>query len=327
MGIWREFYLIFFLINIHRQILILFCFPLFLNAQISEQFALNQFKKYSPSTYFAMKSFKENGSSVSFNGNSISSSMKSFEYCDFSSTKSFLQSISTTVHESIHAFDGQLPILQAKKGYYTLKGNNEGFYIDENTLFIYDYPKNKLFASRKLARSIPANLRTFRYKTYIESESNNQSTQSSGVVGLLEEFNAYYHGAKVIFDLLPLFKETYGDHFLFDWSTKFYSNADAFYEFDFFVKEYLLYAKQYEPMLYNELKNDINFKNIYRTIRTKFYSMIKEYEKKYDEFNLQASKSNVYYFSSEKHSNLIYPILSEVIESEKYETIKRDFLE
>ena len=310
-----------------RQILILFCFPLFLNAQISEQFAMNQFKKYSPSTYFAMKSFKENGSSVSFNGRTTSSSMKSFEYCDFSSTKSFLQSISTTVHESIHAFDGQLPILQAKKGYYTLKGNNEGFYIDENTLFVYEFPKNKLFESRKLSRSIPANLRTFRYKSYIESESKIQSTQSSGVVGLLEEFNAYYHGSKVIFDLLPLFKEAYGDQFLADWSYKFHSNADAFYEFDFFVKEYLLYAKQYEPMLYRELKNDTNFKNIYRTIRTKFYSMIKEYEKKYDELNLQASKSKVFVFSSEKHSDLIYPILSEHIESEKYETIKRDFLE
>jgi len=311
-----------------RRLIFLCCFLAFyMQAQVSEQYILDNLKKYSPSTYYLISTYKNSGPSISYGGRTVTVGMKHLEFCDLSTKERFLSTISTTVHETVHAFDSHLPLIQAKQlGEDPRMSDDEGFFIDESTKLVYKFPKNKLFSARFLSETIPVNLRTFRYNSYIETKHFNQSTQVDGIVGLMEEFNAYYHGAKVTFDFLPIYRETFGDNFLWHWSSGFTSNADAFYEFDFFIKEYLLYAKQHYPALYVELKNDANFKTIYRTIRTKFSQLMSAYEKKYDEFTLTAKKGTGIIYSSEKHSSLIFPILSDQIKSARYEEIHKNFL-
>ena len=253
--------------------------------------------------------------------------MHHLEFCDKSSVGSFLSSISTTVHETAHALDGQIPYMLAKEGKFDLDGlDHEGFVFDEHNKMAFGFSKKDLFESRKLSTTIPKNLRTFRYDTYIESESKYQSTQSNGVVGLLDEFNAYYHGSKVIFDLLPVYKEEYEKQFLWHWAWQFNSNAEAFYEFDFWIKEYLLYAKDNKPELYEELKNDDQFRYIYQSIRSRFVALIQDYEKIFDQSTLLAQKSKEYILSVDKHTSTIYPTLAPLIESKRFDEIKRDFL-
>jgi hypothetical protein len=313
--------------KVSSLIAVICCVPLCFTAQVTEQFILDNLKKYSPSTYFVIATYEQNGPSISFGGRTVTVGMRHLEFCDLSSKERFLTTISTTVHETVHALDSQLPIMQAKTtGKDPRMTQDEGFYIDETTRLVYSFPKNNLFSARVLASSIPTSLRTFRFNTYIETKHLNQSTQVEGVVGLMEEFNAYYHGAKVIFDFLPLFKDTYGDNFLWHWSSGFTSNADAFYEFDFFIKEYLLYAQINYPELYGELKNDVAFKAIYKLIRTKFNAMIIEYERKYDAFTLTAKQSNGLNISTEKHSKSIFPILAVQLKSNRYDEINKVFL-
>jgi hypothetical protein len=313
--------------KVKRLVVISALFSNSLYSQISEQWVLETLRKYSPSSYSIINQYKINGTSISFEGSTISSNMAHLEFCKMKDIKSFLSSISTTVHETTHAFDSQIPYMLAKQGLFKFNNfSNEGFIFDENTKIGYNYPEIKFFQSRELASVIPENLRTFRFKTYVVPESNFQSTQSSGIIGLLDEFNAYYHGSKVIYDLLPVYKEAYGNNFLWSWSSDFASNADAFYEFDFWIKEYLLYAKSNNPALYETLKSDQTFKSIYKNIRLRFSSLITQYEKKYDEFNTTAQKSNNIIYSSQKHPNLIYPILVDQIKSSKYAEIERYFL-
>lgn len=296
-------------------------------AQVSEQWVMSTLQQYAPTSYYIVHQYKLNGSSISFDNRSISSGMSHMEFCDMSSKRRFLSTISTTVHETTHALDSQIPFMFAKQGIYKMdNSDNEGFILDQNYKTAYTFPKSKLFQSRKLSTVIPQNLRTFRYDTYIESKSDNQSTQRSGVIGLMEEFNAYYQGSKVIFDLLPIYKDELGNNFLWAWSSDFTSNADAFYEFDFFIKEYLMYSKTNNLELYEELKKDENFKSIYKNIRSRFQNLITQYEKKYDEFTLTAQKNNGIIYSSKKHSDLIFPILSEQIKSAKYKEIETLFL-
>jgi hypothetical protein len=296
-------------------------------SQVTESWVMETLRKYSPSSYSILYQYEVNGNSISYENSSISSNMGHLEYCKMDNQKNFLSSISTTVHETTHAYDSQIPYMLAKQGLF--KKNNfgdEGFCFDENTKIAYAYPEIKFFQSRELSKAIQQNLRTFRFETYIESKSNTQSTQSSGIIGLMEEFNAYYHGSKVQFDLLPVYKEAYGNNFLWSWSSNFTSNADAFYEFDFWIKEYLLYAKTNNPQLYESLKSDQTFKTIYKNIRSRFSNLIAQYERKYDEYTVTAQKSKEVIYSSQKHSNLIYPILSEQIKSTKYAEIERCFL-
>jgi hypothetical protein len=247
--------------------------------------------------------------------------MHHLEFCELKDTASFLSSISTTVHETTHGLDSQIPYMFAKRGEKIDKLNlTEGFYIDENIQYYLVYPKNPLFPSIDVVNEIPTNLRTFRFDTYMIAKPI-QSTQSSGIIGLMEEFNAYYHGSKVVFDIFPLFKEKYPTRVACEWPSKFTSNADAFYEFDFFIKEYLLYAKSHNPELYNELKNDYMFKLIYQTIRRNFGNMISQYEKKYDEL-VKTNKSG---WSTSKHSE-IYNTLLPTLQSNRFQVIEADFL-
>jgi hypothetical protein len=300
--------------------------PIEFFSQVSQEWVMETIQKYSPTTYYIVNQFKTNGNSISVGGRTVSSTMSHLKHNDLNSKESFLNTIGITVHETTHAFDSQIPYMIANKNNQPLLNNHEGFFLDESTQIAYQFPINKLFASEDLSKVIPKNLRTFRYNTYIESDSYSQSTQSDGVIGLMEEFNAYYHGSKVIFDLLPIYKEVFGSNFLGKWSFAFTSQGDAFYEFDFFIKEYLLYAKSHNQALYIELKNDQNFKSIYQAIRTRYSNLISMYEKKYDEFTLVAQKQNGILFSTEKHTNLIFPVLSEQIKSNRYSDIENDFL-
>jgi hypothetical protein len=290
-------------------------------SQLTQDWAMSQLLSYSNTGYDIVNTFHKNGSSISFGGNSTSFGMHHLEFCELKDTASFLSSISTTVHETTHGLDSQIPYMFAKRGEKIDKLNlTEGFYIDENIQYYLVYPKNPLFPSIDVVNEIPTKLRTFRFDTYMIAKPI-QSTQSSGIFGLMEEFNAYYHGSKVLYDLYPLFKEAYGTGVSWSWPSKFVSNADAFYEFDFFIKEYLLYAKTNHPELYNELKNDYMFKLIYQTIRRNFGNMISQYEKKYDEL-VKTNKSG---WSTSKHSN-IYDVLNKQINSDRYLSIKSDFL-
>jgi hypothetical protein len=235
-------------------------------SQLTQEWAMNQLLSYSNTSYEIVNGFKSNGSSISHDGYTRSSSMQHLKYCELDDLKSFLSSIDITVHETAHAYDSQIPYMKANQGStFTNLSNTEGFYLDPFSSVCVEFPKSKLFPSNELVRVIPESLRTFRFNTYVNAGPT-QSTQCDGVVGLMDEFNAYYHGSKVLYDLYPLFKEAYGTGVSWSWPSKFVSNADAFYEFDFFIKEYLLYAKQHHPSLYQELKTHPTFSYVFKSI-------------------------------------------------------------
>ena len=56
---------------------------------------------------------------------------------------------------------------------------------------------------------------------------------------------------------------------------------DAFFEFDFFIKEYLLYAKKHHSDTYVALHTNDSFKVIYQIIQSKYKDLLHEYNLKY----------------------------------------------
>jgi hypothetical protein len=291
-------------------------------AQLTHEWAMNQLYSYSNTSYEIVNGFKSNGCSISHQGYTRSFSMQHLKYCELNDLKSFLNSIDITVHETAHAYDSQIPYMKAKQGSTFINlSNTEGFYLDPFSSVCIEFPKSKLFPSKELVRVIPESLRTFRFNTYINAGPT-QSTQCDGVVGLMDEFNAYYHGSKVLYDLYPLFKEAYGTGVSWSWPSKFVSNAEAFYEFDFFIKEYLLYAKQHHPALYQELKTHPTFSFVYKSIRKSFSTLMTNYEKKYDELN---KTSTGYRTSTPKYGD-IYKTLLPTLQSNRYVEITADFL-
>lgn len=301
---------------------ITFTIPFFCKSQLTQDWVMNQLQNYAPTAFTIVNNYQINGPSIYYGGNSTSNSMRHLKYCELTDINSFLNSIATNVHETTHAYDSQLPYLSARQGNVPKDlSKTEGFFINTNESYCVEYGDLQLFPSNKLIYSIPESLQTLRYKSYITAPPY-QSTQNAGVIGLLEEFNAYYHGSKAIFDLLPIFQQEYGANVLWHWPYNFTSNADAFYEFDFFIKEYLLYASKNNPQLYASLKANPTFALVYQKVRASFESLIISYEKKFDELSKTSTK---YGYTTEKHS-AIYNTLIIQIKSNRYQQINRDFL-
>lgn len=150
------------------------------------------------------------------------------------------------------------------------------FYLSPSRSFYVSFPMCSLFPSRELASVIPDNLRTSLFDNYI---NKSKTTQRFGVIGLLEEFHSYYFGSRFYLDMLEAYKiaeRSDADGFL-EWVRHSQSTMSAFYEFDFFIMEYLLYMKKQHTADYKALKACRPFVEAYGAIRLSYEGLISQY--------------------------------------------------
>ena len=210
---------------------------------------------------------------------SSSKPAETFHYLQGRNRESLLVSMATNVHEIAHGY-----FSYGLHDYYLKSGKVRDVNNTELLLYLNNYesifisvPKQMLFPSHDLAKVIPKDLISFRYDTYIEGVS---STQNDGIVGLLDEFCAYYLGSKYAYDMLNAYKCT-NDNSAFgfyNWVLNTQSSMTAYYEFDFFIKEYLLYMKNNSPEDYRVLKQSIGFKEGYSKVKSAYKRLIGDYE-------------------------------------------------
>jgi hypothetical protein len=258
-------------------------------------------------------------------GNSTISSSKStdvYEFLELDSKEAALKSMSTNVHEIGHAYGGFLhyeDLMSCNCDKKIVFDNiNQGFYQGTQEKFWIQIDKKYIFPSRQLVTTIPSNLITFRFDLYINGTS---STQQDGVIGLLDEMNAYYLGSRFEFDMLPVYKELYPTDYLNKWVGASQSSMTAFFEFDFFIKEYLLYAKKYRPDTYNYLLNNNDFRNTYLKIYAKFGALKTTYEMRVNKEKISMPLNYDTIFWEEDYERLVKRLNSGV-----YSAIESDFL-
>lgn len=267
-----------------------------------------------------------------------------FHYLEGGGRMNLLSSMETNVHELAHAYFRQNSYKYAKEQNILLDWDRaEGFlYISPSESYFVSLPKESLFPSRNLSSVIPHHLRTFRYDTYIEGHT---STQSEGVVGLLNELHAYYLGSKFSYDMLDVYQnalESDTDGML-QWLMHSMSSMTAFYEFDFFIKEYLLYMKNNHSADYSSIKSNQSFQRAYAAVQRAYVQLIDNYraliKAEMDRMNKSGiaevsikgtqlwikpansrSSSGIAMFSDDRER------LEEVLESGRYLEIEKDFL-
>lgn len=240
-------------------------------------------EKYSPDTWFMLMEYDKLppvGEAPSSNGSAISSPKPSqtFSFLQGSSKETLLANMATNVHENAHAYYRQNVYRYARENniQYDWDKVYGYIYITPSESFFVSFPRKSLFPSNKLVSVIPGNLRTFRFDDYIDGIT---STQEEGVFGLLNELHAYYLGSKLNYDVLPgyiLIKGSEADG-LFDWVMHCQSEMTAFYEFDFFIREYLLYMKHNYASDYEALKAYKPFGEAYAAVRTVYQQLVYSY--------------------------------------------------
>jgi len=269
---------------------------------------------------------------------------ETFHYLRGRTRLDLLVSMETNVHEIAHAYFDQNVFRYVRENNLTMKWDNvHGYiYISPSKGFYITYPRKSMFPSRELMEVISTDLRTYRFETYIDGTT---STQSEGVIGLLNELNAYYNGSRYCFDMLEPYKTATGSEAtgLFEWVTRTQSSMSAFYEFDFFIREYLLYMKKNYPANYEKLKLYRPFTEVYMTICTLYRELTGNYQKRIsDEVNLLNSSGNAeakiekgWLWIRAENSNVSSgaPIFSEyretllpVLESRRYREIEGDLI-
>ena len=201
-----------------------------------------------------------------------------------------LSSFGTTVHECLHAYDLNI-------GWY---GNHDtkiygsypqAYFIDKDIKIVVkelEVFKTSLLHPNYYPKEVQ-NL--FRYSTYIYNHKSNSSSSGnkaydallakkesenssnlSGIYGLLEEFNAYYHGTNAEFELMKS-----------DLDVKYFSSTSlltaSYYEFNIFMAYYLKYAKEKKPEIYQMLLQQKDLRIAYtlaeknwRTLLTNIYT-------------------------------------------------------
>jgi hypothetical protein len=208
-------------------------------------------------------------------------SVSTFHYLKGRSRSELLLSMSTNVHEIAHAYCGQNIFRHARQNGFRLDMNKaeEYLYYSPGRSFFISFPLKSLFPSRELKAVIPRNLRTFRFDTYIDGII---STQSEGVIGLLNEMHSYYLESKFCLEMLEPYKIAEGSDAsgFFEWVHNTQSKMSAFFEFDFFIKEYLMYMKRKYPVQYKQLGDYQPFNEAYVAIRTSYEELSENYLQK-----------------------------------------------
>ena len=205
-------------------------------------------------------------------------SVGTFYYLEGKNKIDLLASMATNIHEIAHVYCGLNIFRHARENGLKLDMSKaeEFFYYSPGRSFFISFPLRSLFPSRELKASIPKPLRTFRYDTYIDGIT---STQSEGVIGLLNELHSYYLESKFCLEMLEPYKTVYGSEAsgFFEWVHNTQSKMTAFYEFDYFIKEYFLHMKHKYPSRYDELKRYRPFVEAYSAIRSSYEELISNY--------------------------------------------------
>lgn len=305
-------------------------------------------KKYSPVSWYMLMQYDNlpESAEASTSDNGVASSQKAtdtFHYLRGRSRIDLLASMETNVHEIAHGYFDQGVYRYLRENSLRLKTDNaQGYiYISPSESFFVSFPLKAMFPSGELSAIIPADLRTYRFETYIEGST---STQSDGVLGLLNELHAYYLGSKYCFDMLEPYKTAAGSDAagLFEWVTHTQSTMSAFYEIDFFIREYLLYMKKKHAANYEMLRSYRPFTESYITLNKLYKDLIDKYQDRIkDEMKLLNSSGDagtriekgwLWVKAGNSHVSSGTPIFSKekdilmpMLESRRYRDIEDDF--
>lgn len=305
-------------------------------------------KKYSPGSWYMLMQYDRLPESTEISasgGGSVSShkAVETFQYLRGRSRIDLLASMETNVHEITHAYFDQNTYRYLKEeGLKMNTENAQGYiYISPSRSFFVSFPFNAMFPSADLADAITDDLRTYRFDTYIGGTT---STQSDGIIGLLNELNAYYIGSEYCFNMLEPYKEAAGSEAagLFEWVTHTQSTMSAFYEFDYFIKEYLLNMKKNHEADYEMLKAYPPFAEAYETLCKLYLVLIEKYQARIKaemkllessgEAGTKIEKGWLWVKAGNSHISSGTPIFSKeketltpVLESRRYREIAKDF--
>jgi hypothetical protein len=252
------------------------------NGQSSIEWTVEQLRSLSPREYEVLHRFNELPEHLSVkieNGTMSSTKTGSMlEYMHGGDRFECLSDIGTNVHELNHLITTDYPYEYCRLHNRVFKEKNMYyFYIDTGNERIV-FSNVDYFPSADLISEIPEASRTFRFNLYIDG---NTSTQSDGLLGLLDEYNSYYHSLNTVWDLKSAYLSATNDMVkgYIQWMSSLITDVEAYYEFRFFILEYLRYARLNKPEIYGQIKSEPDLISVFNRITESFRTIVTKYDR------------------------------------------------
>ena len=221
-----------------------------INARITESSILKLLNQYDSDGAYIMKKQKAAGDRI----------------LSWFSGRRIIDSLNTAVHEETHGYSFHA----GSRGY--------AYYVGKKKTV--NVPFTTVYQSKKMASSIPKNLRTFRYNTYVAKPSANLSSNVRGAYGLLNEFMAYRMGMN---NAVSLYSYYAGQNADWDAWEVFIQDCEngrmAYAEFKYYILHYLYYAKKHYPQVYQGIVKNKQFCRAYRKMESSYRQLITAYGK------------------------------------------------
>lgn len=194
-------------------------------------------------------------------------------------------SLSTVIHESSHSFTsyyGYQMLVKNPPEDYQFEDDYSAFLITADNIILVKH--TEVFNSNQLKKDIPKDLRTFRYSPYISPKSN-LGSQKQGIYGLLDEFNAYYQGNLMSYNLYPVYEQLAAENpsIYQKYIQNMSSDRLAFYEFKYFILAYLKRAKTEYPAIYKALLDNAPLREAYRQIHNGYQKLMTAHDTRLSE--------------------------------------------
>lgn len=245
----------------------------------------NYLKDYSPSTFKMMKNLKGRPASFQIGAThvKIPSDTPPVTWVDELTDAGVRNSLNTIVHESVHGYTQSWAYVLLQKqdsSKYKFRDNYSAFYLSEDESYLVKH--GKVFSSNEIAKNIPKSLRTFRFEPYIAPRNNELGSQVQGIYGLMDEWNAYYHGTKTAYNLYSYYtvKSDSDPQIYLEHITDISGTYFAHYEFKYYILSYMLYAKNNHPDIYKDILSNRELKKAYRAIDLNYTQLIVDFQKR-----------------------------------------------
>lgn len=191
-----------------------------------------------------------------------------------------IHEIPLMIHEIYHDY--------TRRGAYTfLEKNPNAFEAGKEYMLFYFDEKTEIFCellptfpSNEIAKAVPNYLKEERFKTFIATNNTTMLPQKMGLLGLLDEWNAFYHQTLMAFETKEFYeRESFQDAKHWEgFFSNYYDSYHAYTEFKYFILKYLQYTKYKNSKLYEQIMLNTAIKTIYTEIDKRYEQVIKNFE-------------------------------------------------
>lgn len=185
----------------------------------------------------------------------------------FSGANRIIDRIDTAIHEETHGYSYHKDIFDVSS-YFIGHGET------------VDVSHTEIYHTIEMADTIPEDLRTHRYDTYVAKPRENLGSNVRGAYGLLNEFMAYRMGMSTTISLFDYYVDKEAEWE--EWQV-FIQNCEsdklAYAEFKYYILHYLSFAKEHHPQVYQGIIQNKEFCRAYQKLESSFESLLVTYIK------------------------------------------------